>query len=473
MARSTPGKRVQLGAALVLLVLLSLLWAVRYGPIGAWAYHRHFGPPWLRSPHPGAPTVVFIVVDTVRSDHLSLCGYERPTTPFLEELVAAGAAHTCEAQAPGSWTLPSHASFFTGVDPVLHHAHSITSGVTTVKGSGARARKLNEDLPTLAEAMGDRGYQTVALSANPVVSKEMGLLRGFDRTHVAKDWGDMMDGDLVPVLEGMLQKEVNPGRPLFLFVNIADAHQPLLPVPSGVGWVKARPRLKYGKLSEKDEWRRFVEGRMSPTEADALLSWVRDSYDYGVWRADRNTRATVEAVQQSGWCTAGCRFVVVSDHGEMIGEHGLLDHGNYVWESLVHVPLLTWSTTGPTAPLPRVINAVHAYHLVRDGVLPEVLAPVTSMAWPHLRRCALTDGKAFCGTSVKIREGDEALVWTDGEVARYRLDEDPDETNPLPLDGDPRLPALQALGDRVLADERDDDVEPDVIEALRAAGYLE
>ena len=69
------------------------------------------------------PNIVMIVLDTIRSDHLSICGYERPTTPVLEDLVRQAQAATCDAYAPGTWTLPSHASFFTGLSVPDHGAH--------------------------------------------------------------------------------------------------------------------------------------------------------------------------------------------------------------------------------------------------------------------------------------------------------------------------------------------------------------
>src|SRR5438093_3811689 len=78
--------------------------------------------------HDRKPTIVFVVLDTVRADHTSLCGYGRPTTPTLQRLAKQGASYTCDAYAPGDWTLPTHASFFTGVDVVEHGAHFTAIG---------------------------------------------------------------------------------------------------------------------------------------------------------------------------------------------------------------------------------------------------------------------------------------------------------------------------------------------------------
>ncbi len=80
---------------------------------------------------PGRPTrtagsVVLVILDTVRADHLSACGYARPTSPFAEELFSNADFATCQAYSPASWTLPSHASFFTGLPAEEHGANTVS-----------------------------------------------------------------------------------------------------------------------------------------------------------------------------------------------------------------------------------------------------------------------------------------------------------------------------------------------------------
>ncbi|MBT3222783.1 MAG: sulfatase-like hydrolase/transferase [Proteobacteria bacterium] len=414
--------------------------------------------------------VVFIVLDTVRSDHMSLCGYERPTTPFLRRLVQEGAEHTCGAITAGSWTLPTHASFFTGVDPVEHRAHAITSGIKDFSGASSRARKLDGALPTLAEQMAEKGYQTVAFSANPVVSSTLGLFRGFEFSHASKKFGDLYDDAYAEGLTELLS-EVNYRRPMFLFLNISDAHQPWKDIPEGIGWVAKRKRLKYAKLDPDSLWRRYVENRMDDDEVQQFRDRIRDLYDYGVFRADRNVMAALEVLDQGGWCNRGCRVVITSDHGEFLGEHQLLDHGHYLWEEDVRVPLVVAQIDGPK--LPDQINATHAFHLVRDGALPGTMAPVTSMAWPHVRRCALTETNAFCATSAAIWNGGEKLLWMDEERWRIDLGREGEEVLE-PLGEHPLSKPLDELADRVQQDARDDgDADQDVMELLRAVGYIE
>ena len=116
-------------------------------------------------PPANSPNVLLIVLDTVRADHLSLYGYERPTTPNLERLAKRGIRFD-NARATAPWTLPSHASMFTG-----HWPHELgAKWMTPLRGN----------LPTLAEYLGAHGYATAGFVANVVYcSQETGLARGF------------------------------------------------------------------------------------------------------------------------------------------------------------------------------------------------------------------------------------------------------------------------------------------------------
>ena len=124
--------------------------------------HRESGRP---SPSAAAPNVLLIVLDTVRADHLSLYGYDRPTTPALERWARRGILFS-EARATAPWTLASHASLFTGRWP-----HEL--GVRWMTPLGTTA-------PTLAEHFGSRGYATAGFVANLIYcSYDTGLDRGF------------------------------------------------------------------------------------------------------------------------------------------------------------------------------------------------------------------------------------------------------------------------------------------------------
>ena len=107
------------------------------------------------------PNVVFIVLDTVRADHLSCYGYRRETTPNIDAF-AAGSRVYKNALSPSCWTLPSHASFFTGLSCSAH-------GTSTVH------RALDPRFETLAEQLQANGYQTVGLASNGILSRQLGV----------------------------------------------------------------------------------------------------------------------------------------------------------------------------------------------------------------------------------------------------------------------------------------------------------
>ncbi|MFM2162025.1 MAG: hypothetical protein RLZZ383_1537, partial [Pseudomonadota bacterium] len=156
-------------------------------------------------------TVLLIVMDTVRADHLSLCGYVRPTSPFLEHVRDAfDASWSCEAYSPATWTMPSHTSYFTGLR-VDEHGHDRLGGT------------LRADLPPLlAETFTARGYETALVAANPALSKS-GLQKGFGHVRIAKDMAELRQDGLATALRDTL-RGVDPGKPLFLAVNLIDAH---------------------------------------------------------------------------------------------------------------------------------------------------------------------------------------------------------------------------------------------------------
>lgn len=112
------------------------------------------------------PNIVFIVMDTVGAKHMSLYGYPRRTTPNLERLAAECQVYT-RCFAPACWTIPSHASMFTGLYPSQHGAH---------EGNFF----LNDNIQHLVPALKMAGYQTYGISSNGLVSPASGLCRGFD-----------------------------------------------------------------------------------------------------------------------------------------------------------------------------------------------------------------------------------------------------------------------------------------------------
>lgn len=434
---------------------------------------------WWLAPEPPQPNVVLVVLDTVRADHLSVCGYERPTSPTLEALVANGAALSCGAIAPGAWTLPSHASYFTGVMPTAHRAHSISSGIDSFEGGGNRARPLDTALPTLAEEFHALGYSTALLSANPVVSEAMGLTRGFEDVDVADRFGRYNYTRWKPTVDLSLDHR-DTTVPQFIVANIADAHQPWGPPASNQPWTGDFGRsVSFNKRRSDSEYSLFLKGEMEPMVQPRFEQQVHEAYDSAVFKADENLSYFLDKLLVNGYCErAGCRVVITSDHGELLGEHGLLDHGHYAYQGNVEVPLVVAHLGGPEdmewEPMPELpdrLSALVVHHLALTGALPEEMPPVEMVAWPHARRCANLDGVAFCNLQAATWEGDQKLLWEEGQVTAFDLASDPLEQKGSAVEASAELSALAKSGKR---DERDDQkTDITVTEMLRAAGYLE
>lgn len=416
---------------------------------------------WLAACRDPAPTVVLVVLDTVRADHLSACGYPRPTSPHLADLAARGTLR-CDAVAPASWTLPSHASFFTGRTPPEH-------GVLARDEDGARlavdihVRPLPPEAETLAERFHDRGYHTALVAGNALVGEAAGLAQGFDDVRIGGiDPSRQLRG---PRLEPAVRAAVAAApadRPLFLVVNVMDAHDPWAPIPPGQGWVPPRPRVTYRHNDADSTYVRFHRGTLGADERADYLATVTDQYDWALHKADRQLDAVIRALTDAGRLAGPHRIVVTSDHGELLGEHDRLRHGGNVYEGNVRVPLLWIESPGGPPRLDGPVSGLEVFSLVdagrrSPGELRVWTEPATAHPDPGVWAVARYDGAR------KVVTGPAGAVAID-------LAADPTESLPTPVEASEAdratLEAWQAAARRPVdpASLPDGDV-------LRALGY--
>ncbi len=418
-----------------------------------------------------APTIVFIVLDTVSAGHLSGCGYSRPTSPFYDALAARDdVLSTCRAVAPASWTHPSHASFFTGEDVPEHGAHSGADAAILIH-DWVHLRPLDDRLPTLAEQLAARGYQTVAVSGNPLISSPTGLSRGFETVVSAVGFTDLRGPALVSALTRTLDQDVDPTRPLFLFLNISDAHEPLPRVPADHPFIphRAWPDARAMRAAALDH------SRHAWPDQDQMQAWVTDLYDAGVHTADQTLDASLTALGDRGWLSGAHRLLITSDHGEHLGEHGRYDHGGDLYEAVTRVPLLYKASPSPSFQLWEPFPSIQAHDLLLEG-RPSVRwhePEAYAFPWPGM----VAHGYPGSGSGVMaaIWRDHEKLVWEGRTIERYDLQADPGERAPTSGEGHPLAERLRTQAARaVQSDSRPvEEMDPDLVERLRAAGYLD
>ena len=276
------------------------------------------------------PNVVIVVLDTVRADRCSVNGYARPTTPELEKLAADG-VRFLDAWSPAGWTGPAHASLFTGLRT---DRHGLLEGNRTY---------LAEEAVTLAERLRDAGYRTACFTNNRFVTAEYGLTQGFDLVVPMYDREELGE-HRAPVTSDEASRWAleahRSGEPFFLFVNLMEAHTPYVP-PAEIErrFVSGHPHDHVELGRAFDGWRAvgYNLGVVElPAPAFAVLS---DLYDAEVATADASLPGLFGPLADAG-ALDDTVLVVTSDHGENLGEHGLLDHKFSLHKTILHVPLV-------------------------------------------------------------------------------------------------------------------------------------
>jgi arylsulfatase A-like enzyme len=271
---------------------------------------------------PERPHVVFISIDTLRADHLGTYGYRRATSPTLDRLADESLVFE-RAFATAPWTLPSHASMFTGLYPEEHGA-----------GRSAPRAPLPEGIPTLAEILQAAGYRTLAFTAGGAMRRSSGLDRGFSL------WSDRTRATLHSVLPAIFDAlGVQPERPFFLFLHTYDVHGPYEQPPDAHAFRSDAqdPRIP------PQEWERILgtgHHRYQRFERFDGLEDVVAAYDSGIRFVDDGLAGLFARLKEIGvWDDT--LIVVTSDHGESLYDRGLyIGHTYTLHDDVVRVPLL-------------------------------------------------------------------------------------------------------------------------------------
>lgn len=311
----------------------------------------------------GPPPVVLVSLDTLRADRLGAYGNDRGLTPNLDRF-AAEAVLFEDAYAQATITAPSHAAIFTSRYPV------------DLFGPVNRAATPPADTRFLAEILKVYGYRTGAFVAGGDLSPELGLTRGFDTyTSTTRSFASLWH--TAPAALAWLDEQ-GDDAPTFTFVHGYDAHTPYLK-PAPFGFLHAEdPGEGPGRAALLGPTERIVEGRLlddtlelnvlqgtlvHPLSAEGLarireregtplapadLELVRDVYDGAVSYADAQFGLLMAGLQERGMLDEAV-VVVLSDHGEQLGERGIFNHCCGVGDEETHVVLMVRMPGGGVA----------------------------------------------------------------------------------------------------------------------------
>lgn len=380
------------------------------------------------------PNVVLLVLDTVRADHVSCYGYARSTTPHVDALAESAVRYT-ECRATGPWTLPSHASMFTGRFAFQHRADSLLND----EGEW-RELPLKLEYTTLAEVLRDMGYRTGALVANAAYLREdFQLDQGFDHYDVKTEAGTEKNKAAFAWLD-------QGQEPFFLFLNYMDAHRPYNTQPladeraTNFGCDDVVPSAT---LLDRMVNVVLRDGKPAPA---ALTRELTACYDLGIANADLAVGEVVAELRARGmW--ENTLLIVTSDHGEFLGEHNLVEHSKDIYEEVLHVPLLCkfpGQSQGSLdeglvslADLPRIVasalprplreemNGHFPLPLERDFLIAEV-----SISRERDMRSSYSE-RFRRQRQVFYANGHKLILSTDGQHELYNLGDDPREVHNL------------------------------------------
>ncbi len=419
--------------------------------------------------------VLFLVVDSLRA-HPFADG-RVAHTPFLDSLSRRGVWFE-RAYATECWTLPSHVSMFTGLMPSEHGAHFRTMAY---RGSA----------PTIAERMRARGYRTELMTRNFVFDGTMhGVNRGFDRcarvvssesgwdpvatllamakprfrrhlrntgffAAAQRDNRDFLetfarclrpaDAALLDRLRETLAEYRRGNQRCFLFANLYDVHAPYAPSDDSLlrDWRSLdgvrENLLAPWALSRLGEHRYLQEGFRI---ADSIRDLLERRYRRAVERVDRLLAAFFRDLSDAGLLDE-LLVILVGDHGEGFGEHGLFLHDASLFETHVHVPL--WVSVPAVAPevVSDVVSTRHIADLIDRACTGELsgtildpelrsqnpVACAQHVPYPHVAN----PKPEYRGEQFAAMAGDQKVLVRGGERFLYDRRSDPGESTPATL----------------------------------------
>ncbi|MFT7484827.1 MAG: choline-sulfatase, partial [Candidatus Paceibacteria bacterium] len=308
-------------------------------------------------PHIESPHVVLVTVDTLRADHLRCYGYFRETSPRIDALAEQSVLfESCKV--PIATTLPSHVSMLTGMWPNEH-------GVLANVAHGGKAYKPAAGAVSLAQVLADKGYSTAAFISAKPLRLDSGIAAGFqhfdDSDSPARVGGETTDAAL-EWMESHVQSGTD--QPLFMWVHLFDPHNPFNAPEGFAGTFKADAGLaKYIRERSIDK----SSERPGGAVLDTLTA--HNDYDAEILYTDHQVGRVLDSLESLG-IQDKTAFLLLSDHGEGLGQHGEPGHG-LIWDE--HVDSV-WIMRVPGLAARRVPARVSSVDML-PTLLGSILVP--------------------------------------------------------------------------------------------------
>lgn len=332
------------------------------------------------------PNVLLVTIDSLRPDHLHCYGYPRETSPRIDQFAAEGALF--EATISSSpWSLPSHASIFTGLTASVHGCEDAKHQLPGIHA-------------TLAERLKNTGVATAGFISSPYLNPIFGLAQGFasyvdctaplpaddvTQTHAATSPA------VVAATEAWLRQ--NTQRPFFMFVNFWDAHFDYTPPPPFD--TRFDPDYQGSITGEQFLTNPTVNRNMPPRDLDHL----RALYDGEIAWVDSHFGMILDAFAAADLLDSTI-IILTSSHGTAFFEHGQKGHRNSLYDEVIRVPLII--------RYPARVPAGQRYQdQARSIDLLPTITDLLGMPAPDLMGRSLAP--LFVGKSIEVRGKETAI----------------------------------------------------------------
>jgi arylsulfatase A-like enzyme len=416
--------------------------------------------------------VILIVIDTLRADHLGFYGYERPTSPRLDEWSHHGVVFD-QALATSPWTLPTFGSILSGRIP-SHHGAGERAGEP---GKRWRRAPLRKSVPTLPEVLSAQGWRTGAVVSNPFLREHFGLSRGFEIYDYERD---RTADEAVDRSIGLLDELA--GQPFFLMVHLIDPHLPYqAPEPHRGTFSEGEPSMAPGESRKQI---RANLGELSTVDHSHIIG----RYDEEIAFVDQEIGRFLDQLEQRGLFEHSL-VILTADHGEELFDHGDFEHGHTMHQELLRVPLVMWESglepRREEAPF-SLADLSQTVFAATQGKMSPSLHGISH--WEALRRTRPRPGQQIVAENTLWSHEQKVMIeWPfklvlhekSGQRQIFDLATDPQEENDLAA-------ANQQLADRLEQDLRNRlaEIEPDMgresmiiteeaEQELRSLGYLD